>query len=152
MKNPWRPSALALALKMAGVRSLIFAVGVYLPLSSSGPIFVGGIVRWFVDPRAQRRDRTLLAADAKSEEDRGPSVLLASGYIAGRAIAGIVIAFMSGILTGTSARIDAAMKASNPFYGGPFADALSLLPFGAIVVALYMIGTLRTRDSADQVN
>lgn len=142
---------IALALEMAGVPSLVFAVGVYLPLSSSSPIFVGGMVRWFVDRRALRRDRTLPAADAKAEGDRGPGVLLASGYIAGGAIAGIVIAFMSGILTETSARIDAAMKASNPFYGGPFADALSLLPFGAIVIALYMIGTLRTKGAADQV-
>lgn len=132
---------IALALEMAGVPSLVFAVGVYLPLSSSAPIFVGGMVRWLVDRRARQRDSTLLAAEASAEGDRGPGVLLASGYIAGGAIAGIAIAFMSGILTDTSARIDAFMTAANPLYGGRHADLLSLLPFAAIVVALLLVGT-----------
>ncbi len=135
---------IALALEMAGVPSLVFAVGVYLPLSSSSPIFIGGLVRWLVDRRARQRDPTLLAADATAEGDRGPGVLLASGYIAGGAIAGIVIAFMSGILTNTSAQIDAAMAASNPFYGGAYADLLSLLPFAAITSGLYLAGARST--------
>ena len=138
---------IALALEMAGVPSLVFAVGVYLPLSSSTPIFVGGAVRWLVDLRARRRDRALLAAEAAAEGDRGPGVLLASGYIAGGAIAGIAIAFMSGILTGTSARIDAVMTAANPFYGGDHADLLSLLPFATIVCALYLAGARRAKPA-----
>ena len=131
---------IALALEMAGVPSLVFAVGVYLPLSSSSPIFIGGLVRWFVDRRARHRDPTLLAADATAESDRGPGVLLASGYIAGGAIAGIVIAFMSSILTGASARIEAVMATSNLFYGGGYADLLSLLPFAALIAGLYLAG------------
>ncbi len=128
---------IALVLEMAGVPSLVFAVGVYLPLSSSSPIFVGGAIRWLVERHRRGRDPMLLAAEVSAESDRGPGVLLASGYIAGGAIAGIVIAFMAGLLTGASARIDAAMTAANPFYGGPYADLLSLLPFAAIVALLY---------------
>ncbi|MDB5699621.1 MAG: oligopeptide transporter, family, partial [Alphaproteobacteria bacterium] len=129
---------IALVLEMAGVSSLVFAVGVYLPLSSTTPIFAGGAVRWLVDRRRQRREPLRMIAELSAEGDRGPGVLLASGYIAGGAIAGIVIAFMSGILTSSSARIDAAMKAVNPFYGGPWADLLSLLPFAAILAILYV--------------
>ena len=129
---------IALALEMAGVPSLVFAVGVYLPLSSSSPIFVGGIIRWLVNHRAQGRERTMLPEDVLAESNRGPGVLLASGYIAGGAIAGIVIAFMAGILTDTTARIDTAMKALNPMYGGPYADGLSLVPFAALAIALYL--------------
>src|SRR5438132_11212755 len=40
---------IAIVLEMSGIPSLAFAVGVYLPLASSSPIFVGGMVRWLVD-------------------------------------------------------------------------------------------------------
>src|SRR5439155_7882130 len=87
---------IAVVLEMSGIPSLAFAVGVYLPLSSSSPIFVGGLVRWLVD---RRRRKELMHADLREEEiaaagDRSAGVLMASGYIAGGAIAGIVIAFM----------------------------------------------------------
>ena len=44
---------IALTLEMSGVPSLAFAVGVYLPLSSSSPIFIGGMVRWLRRPLRQ---------------------------------------------------------------------------------------------------
>jgi uncharacterized oligopeptide transporter (OPT) family protein len=138
---------IALVLEMVGVSSLVFAVGVYLPLSSTTPIFAGGIVRWLADRRRHRRDPLRMSAEIVAEGDRGPGVLLASGYIAGGAIAGIVIAFMSGILTESSARIDAAMKAANPFFGGPWADLLSLLPFAGILAILYLIAATRSETS-----
>src|SRR5206468_3652304 len=52
-KLPWAlvllGAMIAIVLEMSGIPSLAFAVGVYLPLSSSSPILIGGIVRWFVD-------------------------------------------------------------------------------------------------------
>ena len=85
--------AIALVLELSGVPSLPFAVGVYLPLSSSTPIFVGGLVRWLADWRARRAagDREI----SESESDMSPGVLLSTGYIAGGAIAGVVVAFLS---------------------------------------------------------
>ena len=71
--------ALALMLEMAGVAALPFAVGVYLPISTSAPIFVGGAVRWWVERRGA------------AESDASPGTLLASGYIAGGSLAGVVI-------------------------------------------------------------
>ncbi len=132
---------IAIVLELCGVSSLAFAVGVYLPISSSAPIFVGGLVRWFVDFLRRRRapaqflDETQLAA----EGDKSPGVLLASGYIAGGAIAGIVIAFIAGALP----RVDSALthwaEASNPFFSGPHADWLALLPFLLLVAILYFV-------------
>ncbi len=72
--------ALALMLEMSGVSSLPFAVGVYLPMSTSAPLFVGGVVRWWVDRRR-----------ASAESEASPGTLLASGYIAGGSLAGVVI-------------------------------------------------------------
>jgi putative OPT family oligopeptide transporter len=72
--------ALALMLEMSGVSALPFAVGVYLPVSTSAPLFVGGVVRWWVERRR-----------AGAESDASPGTLLASGYIAGGSLAGVVI-------------------------------------------------------------
>jgi len=129
---------IALVLEMANVPSLPFAVGVYLPLSSSAPIFVGGMVRWLVD---LRRNRLPAYANASEEEraaagDRSPGVLLASGYIAGGALAGILIAFSAGVLGDFDKAVTAWSAAHNPFFEGRAADLLSLLPYAALIVLL----------------
>ena len=48
---------IAIVLEMSGIPSLAFAVGVYLPLSSSSPIFIGGMVRWLVDRTSDEEAR-----------------------------------------------------------------------------------------------
>jgi hypothetical protein len=78
---------IAITLELSGVASLPFAVGVYLPLAASTPIFVGGMIRWIVD-KYQR-------VPEGKEDDSSPSVLLSSGYIAGGAIAAVAISFMN---------------------------------------------------------
>lgn len=128
---------IALTLELAGVSSLVFAVGLYLPLSSTSPILVGGLVRWFVDRKRRGANPTQSKAENQADGDRGPGVLMASGYIAGGALAGIVIAFMSGVLTNANERIDATMRAYNPLYAGPFSDLLSLIPFVLLTLLLW---------------
>jgi len=66
-----------------------------------------------------------------AEGDKSPGVLLASGYIAGGAIAGIIIAFMMGVFTKADAATTKWAEAHNPFYDGPNADWLALIPFVA---------------------
>ena len=133
---------IAVVLEMANVPSLAFAVGVYLPLSSSSPIFIGGLVRWLVD-RARRRElagHALTEDQLAAEGDRSPGVLLASGYIAGGAIAGIVIAFMAGLLEPIDAALTAWSRAHNPFFAGPSADLLALIPFLLLTGLLLLVG------------
>lgn len=136
---------IAVVLELSGVSSLAFAVGVYLPISSSTPIFVGGLLRWLADRRARRlrRGAPLDEQALAAESDRSPGVLLASGYIAGGALAGIVIAFVAGALSGLDARLTQWAQTTNPFYGGPQADLLALLPFGALAGALFWTGRAR---------
>jgi len=133
---------IAVTLELCGVSSLAFAVGVYLPISSSSPIFVGGLIRWLVDRRLRHnlREHKLSEEELVAEGDKSPGVLLASGYIAGGAIAGIAIAFLAGALPGVDTRIANWAERANPFFGGGNADLLSLLPFAAIVGLLYWIG------------
>ncbi len=131
---------IAVVLELCGVGSLAFAVGVYLPLSTSSPVFVGGLIRWIVD----RRRRTELAATKLSEDelaadaDRSPGVLCASGYIAGGAIAGIVIAILAGALEKVDAYFTTLSK-GNPFAEGPYSDALAMIPFVLLVVFLFLV-------------
>jgi putative OPT family oligopeptide transporter len=133
---------IAVVLEMCGIASLAFAVGVYLPLSSSTPIFIGGAVRWLVDRHLKHRfkDANLSETELTAEGDKSPGVLVASGYIAGGAIAGIGIAFMAGALTGFNQRVTDAMTAHNPFFAGPWSDALALIPFCGLVLGLYLAG------------
>jgi hypothetical protein len=137
---------IAIVLEMAGIPSLAFAVGVYLPLSASSPIFIGGMVRWLVDRSSRRKHAHMTEEELVAESDKSPGVLMASGYIAGAALAGIVFAFMAGYFTDTLDATKAWMLAHNPFFDEPpghvkgYADLLSLLPFVAITVLLYAVG------------
>ena len=133
---------IAVVLEMCGIPSLAFAVGVYLPLSSSSPIFVGGAIRWLVD-RARRRElahHRLSEEQLAAEADRSSGVLLASGYIAGGAIAGILIAFMAGVFERTDAALTTWARANNPFFAGPHADLLALIPFVLLTGFLLLVG------------
>jgi len=67
-------------------------------------------------------------------------VLLASGYIGGGAIVGIIIACMVIVFSGVDASITKWAETSNPFYAGPYSDWLALLPFAAMTVFLYLVG------------
>ncbi len=133
---------IAVVLEMSGIPSLAFAVGVYLPLSSSSPIFIGGMVRWLVDRHLRKRlaHKNLTEEELVAEGDKSPGVLMASGYIAGGAIAGIGVAFSQGVLTNFDRSITETMRASNPFFNGASADFLSLIPFGLLTLLLYMTG------------
>jgi OPT family oligopeptide transporter len=133
---------IAVVLELCGVSSLAFAVGVYLPISSSAPIFVGGIVRWCVDRWMRRKleKHELKEEELAAESDKSAGVLLASGYIAGGAIAGIIIAIIAGGLSNVDARITNWAEASNPFFSGGNADWLALLPFAALTAYLYLVG------------
>jgi uncharacterized oligopeptide transporter (OPT) family protein len=133
---------IAVVLEMAGVPSLAFAVGVYLPLSSSSPIFIGGAIRWLVD-KARRKElahHRLSEEQLAAESDRSPGVLLASGYIAGGAIAGIIIAFMAGAMEPLDSALTRWSSAHNPFFDGPSADLLALIPFVLLTAFLWGVG------------
>jgi len=95
-KLPWTlvllGVSISVVLELCGVPSLPFAVGVYLPLSASTPIFAGGLVRYVADKWGRTATGGVRSA---SESDMSPGVLLSTGYIAGGAIGGVVIAFFS---------------------------------------------------------
>jgi hypothetical protein len=133
---------IAIVLEMAGIPSLAFAVGVYLPLSSSSPIFIGGMIRWLVDKYLRRKfhGKNLSEEEFVAETDKSPGVLMASGYIAGGALAAVFIAFFAGLWKERSEQIENWAKVNNPFFHGDWANVLSLLPFAVLMVLLYLVG------------
>jgi putative OPT family oligopeptide transporter len=132
---------IAVVLEMAGVQSLAFSVGVYLPLVSTAPIAVGGAIRWLVDRRNNKLEHNAVMTEEEQQQagDRSSGVLLASGYIAGGALAGIIIAITAGVLTDFDTMMTKWAEAANPFFAGASSDLLSLIPYAALMVLLYWV-------------
>jgi putative OPT family oligopeptide transporter len=120
---------LALLVELLGVDALPFAVGLYLPISTSAAIFGGGIVRWLVDRKAK---------SGAAASETGPGLLMASGLIAGGAIAGVLQAVL------TSRGADNAFDLGA--FLGPWARNGSwwpLIPFLILAVLLYRVAVKR---------
>ncbi len=131
-KLPWNlvflGVMLALVLELCGVSSLAFAVGVYLPISSSMPIFLGGVVRWIVDKVRNRPE----------EGDSSPGVLLSGGYIAGGAFATLVVSVCTLIPSAEKALKKMTMdvvKDKEPSLDWPVIAA-----YGGLMLVMFVVG------------
>ncbi len=80
---------LAVTIELCGVNALSFAVGAYLPLSTTLPIFVGGVIKGLVDWRSRATGREV------DEGELGSGSLFATGLVAGGALAGVAVALLS---------------------------------------------------------
>jgi len=125
---------IAVVLELVGVSSLPFAVGVYLPLETSVTIFVGGMLRWFLDKAFSR---------PAASSDMSPGVLMSSGYIAGGSLAGVLIACLNFLPDTWTAKIDVGTRLDNStalteLLRGPWTTLNwpALVPFGLLVVIL----------------
>ncbi|MET0466502.1 MAG: oligopeptide transporter, OPT family [Chitinophagaceae bacterium] len=83
---------MAIVMELCGIKSLSFAVGAYLPLSTTLPIFIGGAIKGLVDSREKKKN----IHKSPEEEELGKGNLFATGLVAGGAVAGVIIAFVSG--------------------------------------------------------
>ena len=99
---------------------LAVAVGIYLPLGLSVPIFIGGVISWQIKRRSAELDKMQLTR----RESLG--LLVASGLITGEALMGVLVALLAG-----------AGVALPLMAGFGFAPTLALLGFGAVIVYLY---------------
>ncbi len=82
---------IAVTLELCGIKSLSFAVGTYLPLATTLPIFIGGAIRGIVEMSEKRKGIIV----SPEEEDLGKGNLFATGLVAGGALAGVIVAFLS---------------------------------------------------------
>lgn len=84
---------IAIVMELCGIKALSFAIGIYLPLSTTFPIFIGGAVRGLVEWR-QKQKNIVVSAE---EEDLGKGNLFATGLVAGGALAGVLVAILSSM-------------------------------------------------------
>jgi putative OPT family oligopeptide transporter len=133
---------IAIVLELSGIPSLAFAVGVYLQISTSAPIFVGGMARLLVDKYTRRKfaGAKMTEEQLVAEGDKSPGVLLSSGYIAGGTLAGVIFAFLNIPLKDKLDEFEKWATAHNPFFEGPWSNVLAMIPFIILTVLLYLVG------------
>src|SRR5216684_2791552 len=130
----------SIVLELCGMSSLACAVCCYLPLSTSTPIMVGGIVRFIAGKTARRK---LSAAEAES----GPGVLFSSGLIAGASVIGTILAFLQ--LSEPTRNFLNAVNVSSRIPGFANSDLVSLLLFCGLAAILWAVATERLLESDD---
>ncbi len=114
----------AVTLELCGIHSLSFAVGSYLPIATTAPIFAGGLVRWFVERKTGQ----------KGESELSAGTLFSSGLIAGGSLAGILFAVLVG--TGTIAPFQMLADAIPALHGE---ETLAHIVGALLFLALAMI-------------
>ena len=128
-------AALAAVAELLGVPSLPFAVGIYLPLSTMTPVFVGGCIRRIVE--AKRKRDMEKKSIVESAEDR--DVLLGSGLIAGEGLIGIVVAIYAFYVGKKPAGIDLGLS---PF----MSEMVSLAAFMLLGWFIYHIASKKSHS------
>ncbi|MBR0243458.1 MAG: oligopeptide transporter, OPT family [Bacteroidaceae bacterium] len=122
-------AALALLLNVLEVPVLAFALGMFIPLELNVPLVVGGAVNWYVTTRSTDADLN------KARGERG--TLLASGFIAGGALMGVVSALL---------RFVGFEPDSVAWLANPASEILSIVAYVALI-AYVILGSMRARKS-----
>lgn len=123
-------------MELSGVRSLPFAVGAYLPLSTTSPIFIGGLVKLISDKMKKSN---------KEESEIGPGALFSSGLIAGGALTGILIA----ILIGSNYNGKPLIEYLNTGVAegiGATGDLISIIIFAALAFVLFKFASEKNNN------
>lgn len=137
-------AALAVVMELCRVNSLSFAVGVYLPLSTTLPIFAGGAIRGLVDWRKKKKGN-----DA-AEDDLGKGNLFATGLVAGGALAGVVVALLiagSDSIAKSLESVDASSFLTNTL-GDAAYQLIGVAFFVIMGIMLYRIAMKKHTDIA----
>ena len=123
---------IAAMVELCGISSLAFAVGAYLPLSTTSPIFMGGLIKLIADKFNKK----------KEDAEIGPGALFSSGLIAGGALTGILVAIFMGTNIGNDASGNpvSLMSKINTGWGnamGATGDIIGLVAF--LVLSLLLL-------------
>jgi hypothetical protein len=113
----------------------------YLPLGTTTPIFLGGVIRWIAD-----RLRGVSASESETETSSG--VLLSSGYIAGGTLVGLILAFFVFLGDAFNKALDLNKFLPEPYTvkeaTGP--KIVALVMFGILALILLAIGTRKSPE------
>jgi putative OPT family oligopeptide transporter len=132
---------IAIMIELCNIKALAFAIGLYLPLATTLPIFIGGAIKGIIDWRAEQK------GEKKEEDDLGKGSLFATGLIAGGAIAGVIVALLSindnifNALKQVSLEEGLANVLGTEGY-----QLLGAVCFGLMAFVLYRIATSKTTE------
>ncbi|ACL63624.1 oligopeptide transporter, OPT family [Anaeromyxobacter dehalogenans 2CP-1] len=121
---------IAITMELCGVKSLSFAVGLYLPLSTTLPIFVGGALKGVADFVSRRK------GGAGEEGELGSGSLFATGLVAGGALFGVIVAFLQVFAEGTMKTLDLQESIVHAIGSTGYA-VLGVVFFAALAAVLY---------------
>lgn len=125
---------IAIMIELCGIKALAFAIGLYLPLATTLPIFMGGALKGFVDWRAEKK------GEVKEDDELGRGSLFATGLIAGGALTGVFIAILAVFATGFMEAVNMEHAVAGLF-GETGYMILGVLFFAAMMFMLYRIST-----------
>lgn len=128
--------SIAIVLELCGIAALPFAVGVYLPLSSSAPIFFGGMIRWLVERRKNGKTEAVGEELDHADTETSPGVLFSSGLIAGGSIAGILLAILM-VKEGWGQALDLGSRF--PAIAG--SQWTAIIAFAGLMTVLFSVGS-----------
>lgn len=135
---------IAIVMELCGIKALSFAIGIYLPLSTTLPIFIGGGIRGIVEWRQKKKNIKVSA----EEEDLGKGNLFATGLVAGGALAGVLVAILSSIpsINSSLGKVNAEHSLTQGL-GDEGYKWLGVAFFALMGYILYKIATKKTREA-----
>jgi OPT family oligopeptide transporter len=144
--------ALAITMELCGIKSLSFAVGAYLPLSTTLPIFAGGAIRGIVDWKKIKNEGVM------EDEDLGKGSLFATGLVAGGALAGVAVALLTAGSDDIAKKLQtlSAEQGMTNVLGQAGYDLMGVIFFAVMAWLLYRTAMKRnppvdTEDTTDYI-
>lgn len=135
---------IAIVIELLGLPVLPVAIGLYLPIYLSAPIFVGGMIRYFFDKKAKSSDEAV-AAKAKDAADKG--ILYSSGLIAGEGLVGILLAIFAVAKFGNGKTWAEAISFANADGVTPLGNIGGLVFFALLCVTLVLYAKKKTKKA-----
>jgi OPT family oligopeptide transporter len=131
---------IAVTLELCNIKALAFAIGLYLPLSTTLPIFAGGALKGFIDWRAARK------GEVAEEDELGRGSLFATGLIAGGALTGVIVAILAVFYADFMDRVNLEPAISEGIGAGGY-QIMGTLFFIAMMAILYRLATKKDEVS-----
>lgn len=125
---------IAVTLELCGIKALAFAIGLYLPLSTTLPIFMGGALKGYVDWRAERK------GEKPEEDELGRGSLFATGLIAGGALTGVFVAILAVFAPSIMSTLNLEHGMTEALGHGGF-QVLGVIAFIGMMIILYRTAT-----------
>jgi OPT family oligopeptide transporter len=137
-------ACIAVVVELCGIKALSFAIGIYLPLSTTLPIFIGGAIKGLASMASKRKGEVL----TEEEEDLGKGNLFATGLVAGGAVAGVLVAFLlaSDPVARALENVNAEHGLTNMLGGETAYFLLGVLFFAIMGFTLYRVARSKHKE------